>query len=159
MCGFQKCFYLEFPISPSGSLSSYKRGRVFPTGNPDGRHIFTIGRAHPTLARNRLKIHMQVASKFGVSLETVQESVLAHLKNDETNSPADQYSVAYQLTIDNMNLQSKVIFRTFQPIRCHTEVEAVTPPYDIPDKLMRHSLCHIAYLNPLQPLSISVIFF
>ena len=61
---------------------------------------------------------MQVASKFGVSLETVQESVLAHLKNDETNSPADQYSVAYQLTIDNMNLQSKVIFRTFQPIRC-----------------------------------------
>lgn len=49
----------------------------------------------------------EVASKFGVSLETVQESVLAHLKNDETNSPADQYSVAYQLTIDNMNLQSK----------------------------------------------------
>ena len=71
-------------------------------------------------------------------METVQESVLAHLKNDETNSPADQYSVAYQLTIDNMNLQSKVIFRTFQPIRCHTEVMAVTPPYDIPDKLMRH---------------------
>ena len=55
---------------------------------------------------------------FGVSLETVQESVLAHLKNDETNSPADQYSVAYQLTIDNMNLQSKVILQAFQPIRC-----------------------------------------
>ena len=54
-------------------------------------------------------------------METVQESVLAHLKNDETNSPADQYSVAYQLTIDNMNLQSKVIFRKlllkYQPIR------------------------------------------
>ena len=51
-------------------------------------------------------------------METVQESVLAHLKNDETNSPADQYSVAYQLTIDNMNLQSKVIQKiTGQPIR------------------------------------------
>ena len=47
-------------------------------------------------------------------METVQESVLAHLKNDETNSPADQYSVAYQLTIDNMNLQSKVIEHSSQ---------------------------------------------
>ena len=69
-------------------------------------------------------------------METVQESVLAHLKNDETNSPADQYSVAYQLTIDNMNLQSKVIFISANQMPhggygCHT-------PYEIPDKLMRH---------------------
>jgi len=55
----------------------------------------------------------EVASKFGVSIDTVKESVEAHLSNPATataqnpNSPSDQYSVAYQLTIDNMNLQSK----------------------------------------------------
>jgi 5'-AMP-activated protein kinase catalytic alpha subunit len=60
----------------------------------------------------------EVASKFNCSLETVKDSVRAHVTHcssrDEssigshvTNSPADQYAVAYQLTIDNMNLQSK----------------------------------------------------
>ena len=64
------------------------------------------------LKKKVLKQIFKVASKFGVSIDTVKESVEAHLSNPNSqnpNSPSDQYSVAYQLTIDNMNLQSKVI--------------------------------------------------
>ena len=34
-----------------------------------------------------------------------------------------------------------------------TRVDLVTPPYDIPEKLMRHRLCHIAYLNFEPPIA------